>query len=87
MDALLAVERDGAPGALLTAIGRLDRVDAGLQSRLRDVHLLLKTLGHGRQRQQEDLDRHGESDDRGAGMADELGQPAQKKQEPEAQRT
>ena len=86
VDAVLAVERDRAPRALLAAVRGLDRVDAGLKPRLRGVHLLLQSLGHERSAEEEDLDRHREGDDRDSRMADELGQPAQEEQEPEAQR-
>ena len=51
MDALLAVERDGAPRALLASVGGLDGLEARLKPRVRRVHLLLETVGDERQRQ------------------------------------
>ena len=63
-------------------LGRVDGVAIGGGM----AFTFLKALGHGGQRQEEDLDRDGEGDDRGAGMADELGQPTEQEQEPEAQR-
>ena len=83
MDTLFAIQGDGAPHALFAFVGSLDGVDRGLKPSLSGIDLLLQALGHGRQRQEQDLHREGKGDDRDAGMTEDGGQPAEEKEEPE----